>query len=45
MTERETVDEFVEQFHISLTVMENSEHWFHTQEQLAVLNQWTIEHV
>ncbi len=26
MTERETVDKFVEQFHISLTVMENGEH-------------------
>lgn len=45
MTTRKTVDEFVEQFHSSLTVMENGEHWFHTPEQLAVLNQWVAEHV
>lgn len=45
MTERETVDEFVEQFHTSLMVMENGEHWFHTPEQLAVLNQWAVEHI
>lgn len=30
ITEWETVDKFVEQFHTSLTVMENGEHWFHT---------------
>lgn len=45
MTEREIVDKFVEQFHTSLTVMENGEHWFHTPEQLAVLNQWAAEHI
>lgn len=45
MTARETVDEFAEQFYSSLTVMENGEHWFHTPEQLAVLNQWVAEQV
>lgn len=43
MTARETVDKFVERFHSSLRVMENGEHWFHTPEQLAVLNQWVAE--
>lgn len=45
MTARETVDKFVERFHTSLRVMENGEHWFHTPEQLAVLNQWVAESV
>lgn len=40
LTERSTVNEFVERFHCSLTVMENGEHWFHTAEQLSVLNHW-----
>lgn len=45
MTTRKTVDEFTERFHSSLTVMENGEHWFHTPEQLAVLDQWVTEHI
>lgn len=43
MTTRKTVDEFAERFHSTLTVMENGEHWFHTPEQLAVLNRWVME--
>ena len=45
MTARETVDEFTEQFHASLTVMENGEHWFHTPEQLEILNKWVADNV
>ena len=26
----------------TLTVMEDGEHWFHTPQQLAVLEQWTM---
>lgn len=40
MTSRNTVDYFVERFDSMLTVMKNGEHWFHTPEQLDVLNQW-----
>lgn len=40
LTERHVVDGFVERFHCILTVMEGGEHWFHTEEQLAVLNAW-----
>lgn len=43
LTERYVVDKFVERFHCSLTVMENGEHWFHTEEQLTVLNSWVRE--
>ena len=28
---------------VRLTVMEEGEHWFHTPEQLAVLDRWTAE--
>lgn len=40
LTERYIVDKFIERFHCSLTVMENGEHWFHNEEQLAFLNSW-----
>lgn len=45
MTARKTAEEFAKRFHSSLTVMEEGEHWFHTPEQLAVLNQWAGERV
>ena len=40
MTPRRTVEEFVRQHTSKLTVMEGGEHWFHTNEQLAVLRKW-----
>ncbi len=40
LTTRATVDEFVMHHSASLTVMENGEHWFHTKEQLAFLDEW-----
>ena len=40
LTERETVDVFAKRFGCTVTVMENGEHWFHTEEQLAVLDAW-----
>ncbi len=43
LTERGTVDDFAARFHCRLTVMEDGEHWFHTPEQLAVLDRWTAE--
>lgn len=45
MTDRKTAAEFVEKNQgCKLFVMENGEHWFHTPEQLKVLNKWTEEH-
>ena len=32
---------FVKRFHCHLTIMQNGEHWFHTPEQLEVLDAWT----
>ena len=40
LTARKTVEDFAQRFGCSVTVMENGEHWFHTEEQLAVLDAW-----
>lgn len=40
ITSRETVNEFVRTHDAGLTVMENGEHWFHTEEQIAFLDEW-----
>lgn len=45
MTSRETAERFVTAHDAALTVMENGEHWFHTPEQLAVLQAWKRENV
>lgn len=41
LTERETVDTFVRRFGCAFSIMEDGEHWFHTPEQLEILNRWT----
>lgn len=40
LTVRDTVDSFAWRFGCTVTVMENGEHWFHTEQQLAVLDAW-----
>lgn len=40
LTAWETVEDFAQRFACTITVMENGEHWFHTEEQLAVLDVW-----
>ena len=40
LTLRETVDKFIKNHNAHLTVMENGEHWFHTEKQLIFLNNW-----
>ena len=40
LTARKTVDDFAQRFGCTVTIMENGEHWFHTEEQLAVLDAW-----
>ena len=37
---RETVEVFVRRTGAALTVMEGGEHWFHTEEQMQVLDAW-----
>ena len=40
LTSCETIDKFIKNHNVHLTVMENGEHWFHTKEQLIFLNNW-----
>ena len=40
LVSRQTVNEFISSHNAHLTVMENGEHWFHTDEQLAFLDSW-----
>lgn len=40
LTSRDTVTKFAENFGCRLTVYEEGEHWFHTEEQLTVLKKW-----
>lgn len=36
----ETISEFARKNNSTLTVMKNGEHWFHTEEQMNVLDSW-----
>ena len=40
LTSRETISEFAEKQDADLTVMEDGEHWFHTNAQMQFLNDW-----
>jgi uncharacterized protein len=40
VTERDIVDTFVTKFHCHLEVLQNGEHYFHTQEQREVVDKW-----
>ena len=37
---RETICDFANKHHASLTIMEGGEHWFHTEEQMLFLDNW-----
>lgn len=43
LTSLATMKDFVEKHHAGLKVMENGEHWFHTEEQMAFLDKWILE--
>ena len=40
MTSMETIAEFADKTGVSLTVMPEGEHWFHTEEQMKFLKHW-----
>ena len=40
LTNRETVSEFAHRIGADLAVMEDGEHWFHTENQMRVLDHW-----
>lgn len=45
LTDRNVINDFISRFGCKLAIMENGEHWFHTPEQLEVLNNWTKTHL
>ena len=40
LTSLETIQEFANKVGATITVMEGSEHWFHTEEQMHFLDRW-----
>ena len=42
LTSYESISVFTKEYNAKLTVMENGEHWFHTDEQMRFLDQWII---
>ena len=40
LTSVDTIMDFAQAHHVSITVMENGEHWFHTEEQMQFLDNW-----
>ena len=42
LTSMQTISAFADKHHAGLTVMENGEHWFHTDEQMAFLDRWLL---
>ncbi len=40
LTSIETMTDFADKHNTRLTIMENGEHWFHTEEQMKFLNDW-----
>ena len=43
LTSIETMTVFAQTHHVSLTVMDNGKHWFHTAEQMQFLDNWIRE--
>ena len=40
LTSLATMKDFAEKHNAELSVMENGEHWFHTEEQMTFLDDW-----
>ena len=45
LTSRAVLEQFKQQTGAHLTIMEEGEHWFHTELQLAVLQEWERAHI
>lgn len=45
LIEFETIRNFTERFNCDLTVLEGSEHWFHTEQQLNFLHKWYDKYI
>lgn len=45
ITEKSVLHNFVEKFNCNLDIMQNGEHWFHTEEQVKYLDFWMRRHI
>lgn len=45
LTSIETISEFTNRIGATLTIMEDGEHWFHTDAQMKVLDNWIINSI
>lgn len=45
LCEFDRVSNFAQQFNCDLTVMEDGEHYFHTEEQLGIFRRWIEKHI
>ncbi len=45
VTERVIVDNFVRKFHCNLEVLQDGDHYFHTKEQIDVLDKWLTRNI
>ena len=45
MTSRETISDFAEYIGAELSVIEEAEHWFHTDEQMKALDEWIMRSI
>ena len=43
LTSKETISKFSKQFCATLTIMEDGEHWFHTDVQMKFLDNWIVK--
>ena len=43
LTPFKTIRDFAKTHHAALTVMEEGEHWFHTEEQMRFLDDWIMK--
>ena len=44
LTSFETIKAFADKHNAGLTIMENGEHWFHTDEQMKFWDEWILKH-
>ncbi|MDO4323812.1 MAG: alpha/beta hydrolase [Lachnospiraceae bacterium] len=45
LIDRDVVEYFSQKFHCKLEIMENGQHWFHTKEQINVLQWWVNKNI
>lgn len=45
LTSLDTITAFAQEHHADLTIMDNGEHWFHTEEQMQFLDRWIMKKI